>query len=243
MKAKLSEIDKHSKMCFHGKVIPINPIAPPCCCGHIKLCRGECEPIKPCCKQPEKNNASPNFESTRSMVELSHNHLRQSVCIKSRTNKPSQCSAYYGGKENEVNSDKLHEVHFTQENFRNLQEVNRELRRQVKEITQQKIHLRHKLDHTDKQLNILIGKATNSEKIDRSKIQELITYIESQRDIYKNSVERLLNKLDPNRVSKLARDIESTTSDCNIDRQYYVKKPPKAILKSNSNNIRKYPYY
>ena len=242
MKAKLSEIDKHSKMCFHGKVIPNIPIVPPCCCGHIKLCRGECQPMKPCCKQPKMNNAPPNSESTRSLVESSHNQLRQSVCIKSRTSNPSQYSACYVGKENEINSIKLHDkIHFTQDNFRNLQDVNRELRRQIKEITQQKIHLRQKLDHTDKQLNILLGKATNIEKIDHSKIQELITYIESQRDIYKNSVERLLNKLDPNRVSQLAHDIESTASDCNTGRQYYVKKQPKAILKSNSNILRKNP--
>ena len=242
MKAKLAEIEKHSKTCFHGKVIPVNYNVPPCCCGHIKSCRGECEPVRQCCKQLNSETGPPYSENTRSMVEASHKLLRQSVCIKSRPNKLSQNYKCHTGKENEIANDTLNEeAYSTQDELRNLQGTNRELRRQIKELSQQKIDLKQKLDHTEKQLDILLSNTTKNEKIDHSKIQELIMYIESQRDVYRNSVEHLLNKLDPNRLSNMAHEVENTTGAYSAENHLPVKRPSTVILKNNPNHLRKYP--
>ena len=237
MKAKLAEIDKHSRMCFHGKVIPMNHNSPQCCCGHIKECHGECEPVRKCCKRPNVGATLNHFDSTRSMVQASHNQLRQSVCIQSRVNTSSQPSKCYLDNENESNHDKLHEeAHSTKDMLRKLQETNHELKRQIQEITQQKVNLKQKLDYTQKQFDILLSNTTKSEKIDHSKIQELIVYIESQRDIYRNSVEQLLNKLDPQRISKLAHEIDNTEGISDSNNQFLLKKPAKVILKSKTKH-------
>lgn len=242
MKAKLAEIEKHSKTCFHGKVIPFNYNVPPCCCGHIKSCRGECDPVRQCCKQQNSETGPPYSENTRSMVEASHKLLRQSVCIKSRPNKLSQNYKCHAEKENDIANATLNEeAYSTQDDLRNLQGTNRELRRQIKELSQQKIDLKQKLDHTEKQLDILLSNTTKNEKIDHSKIQELIMYIESQRDVYRNSVEHLLNKLDPNRLSNMAHEVERTTGAYSAENQLHVKRPSKVILKNNPNHLKKYP--
>ena len=243
MKAKLAEIDKHSKMCFHGKVIPMNYNGHSCCCGHIKSCVGECQPVRQCCKPPNSTANPSYFENTRSMVETSHKQLRQSVCIKSRAHQPNQYSKRFIEKENETNSDVLYdEAGLAQENLKNIQNTNRELKRQVKELIQQKLNLKQKLDHTEKQLNILLSNTTKNEKIDHSKIQELILYIESQRDIYRNSVEQLLKKLDPSRSSNIVHEIESKIGKCSADNQFHVNKQSNnVILKNKPNHSRNYP--
>ena len=242
MKARLSEIDKHSNTCFHGKAIPPIPIHPSCCCGHVTVCQGECNPMTSCCKQSVVYGHIPAQEGIRSMVESSHAQLRQSVCIKSRPSKlnPNVCKTTQG-EEHIRFQDKMHEeLHNTQENFRKLQEANKELRHNIKEITQQKVNLKQKLQHVETQLNILIDKEARNEIGGSSKIQELIKYIEAQRDIYRNSVEQLLNKIDPDRVSKLANDIESCNMIQNTNYKSNLKKNPKSVLKNNPSFDRKY---
>ena len=241
MKARLAEIDKHSKICFHGKAIPPIAFPPSCCCGHSRTCQGECNPSTSCCKQPKGQGYTRSQESIRSMVEASHEQLRQSVCIKSRPSKSNyhQKGQSIDGMLNQQFQDKMHkEMHLTQENFRTVQETNQELRRQMKEVCQQKDNLKQKLDHVEKQLNILIAKTTSNEGGEPSKMQELITYIEAQRDIYKNSVERLLNKLDPERTSQLAQDMDSSKLSEEIYYNRNLKYLPKAVLKSNKSAIR-----
>lgn len=92
MKASLAEIDQHSRICFHGKVIPPVAHPPPCCCGHAAACRGECTLVTPCCQQHTEKSSQPlescrGSENIRSMVETSHAQLRQNVCIASRPSK------------------------------------------------------------------------------------------------------------------------------------------------------------
>ena len=82
MKAQLAEIDKHSNTCFHGKAIPPIPIHPSCCCGHVSVCQGECNPMTSCCKHSIVYDHIPAKDGIRSMIESSHAQLRQSACIK-----------------------------------------------------------------------------------------------------------------------------------------------------------------
>ena len=244
MKSRLAEIDKHSTMCFHGKAIPPIPVVNPCCCGHGILCKGECNPIKACCKKSALDNCAQNQGSIRSMVESSHAQLRQSVCIKS---KPSRLNYHAGcysdeDKENKKVQEKIHsDMQVTKENFRHIQEVNSELKRQIRELNRQKVNLKEKVEYVEKQLNILIAKSVINEGGQPSKIQELISYIEAQRDMYKTSVERLLNKLDPERTSKLAHDIENCNRIEVSNPQPRSKTSPKAVLKSNKSSFRQQP--
>ena len=182
MKAKLAEINSHSKLCFHGKAIPPTSTTP-----YIY-----------------------NSENVRSAVESSHAQLRQSVSIKSRPRNSNLIApdSFIEGKENHNADSAKKNMDLTEANFKHIKGINQELTRQIKELNCQKTNLKEKLEHVETQLNILISKSAATEGGNASKIQELITYIEAQRDIYKNNVERLLNKLDPERTSKLSQDVE-----------------------------------
>ena len=215
MKAKLAEINSHSKLCFHGKAIPPTSTAP---CIY-------------------------NSENVRSAVESSHAQLRQSVSIKSRprNSNPILSDSFIEGKENHYANSAKKTVGLTEANFKHIKGINQELTRQIKELNCQKANLREKLEHVETQLNILISKSATTEGGNASKIQELITYIEAQRDIYKNNVERLLNKLDPERTSKLSQDaegirvIEEEFQNCNRYNKAGLKNNRFSVDKSNSN--------
>ena len=205
MKAKLAEINSHSKLCFHGKAIPPASTTP-----YIY-----------------------NSENVRTAVESSHAQLRQSVSIKSRprNSNPIVPDSFIEGKENHYANSAKKNMDLTEANFKHIKGINQELTRQIKELNCQKTNLKEKLEHVETQLNILISKSATTEGGNASKIQELITYIEAQRDIYKNNVERLLNKLDPERTSKLSHDVEGVRL---IEEEYQnCNKYDKGGLKNN----------
>ena len=211
MKAKLAEINSHSKLCFHGKAIPPTSTAP-----YIY-----------------------NSENVRSAVESSHAQLRQSVSIKSRprNSNPIVPDSFIEGKENNYANSAKNNMDLTEANFKHIKGINQELTRQIKELNCQKTNLKEKLKHVETQLNILISKSATTEGGNASKIQELITYIEAQRDIYKNNVERLLNKLDPERTSKLSQDAEGIRV---IEKEYQnCNKYAKGGLQNNRSSANK----
>lgn len=75
---------------------------------------------------------------------------------------------------------------------------NKDLSNRLKELNQVRLDQKSKIDDLLKQQAILLrnaGKGGNSQQ----QVQELVTYIEKQRDIYKANVEQLLSKLDPDK--------------------------------------------
>ena len=67
----------------------------------------------------------------------------------------------------------------------------RELSRRVNELVKIRKNLNDKISQMEKQQEILL-KNTNGHKV-----SELMGYVDKQRNIYRNNIQQLLNKLDP----------------------------------------------
>ena len=78
-----------------------------------------------------------------------------------------------------------------QEELRKTLDDKRELSRRVNELIKIKKNLKDKIGQMEKQQEILL-KNTNGHKV-----SELMGYVDKQRNIYRNNVQQLLNKLDP----------------------------------------------
>ena len=239
MRSRLAEIDQHSRICFHGKAIP--PPPPPCGCGHFNACRGQCKPAKVCCQPLPHASASGRnvypldstvqWCNTRSMVETSHANLRQNVCIASKPRSngtPHPCTTH---KDNyNMAQEKMHdEVHANQKSFLIIRDENKELKDQIRQLSESKVNLKEKVDHLQQELQILVRKSSIREGLEASNIAELISYLEAQRDIYRNNVNALLNKLDPERAAKMAQEMGD-----DVERV----KAPKVVLKSSKTKGR-----
>ena len=80
-----------------------------------------------------------------------------------------------------------------QEELRKSLEEKRELSRRVNELTKIRQNLKDKIGQMEKHQEILV------KNTDGKKVSELMGYVDKQRNIYRNSVKQLLNKLDPDK--------------------------------------------
>ena len=90
----------------------------------------------------------------------------------------------------QINQQHSH-IHELQEELRKTLDDKRELSRRVNELIKIKKNLKDKIGQMEKQQEILL-KNTNGHKV-----SELMGYVDKQRNIYRNNVQQLLNKLDP----------------------------------------------
>ena len=70
-------------------------------------------------------------------------------------------------------------------------EEKKELSRRVSELTKIRQNLKDKISQMEKQQEILM------KNTDGKKVSELIGYVEKQRNVYRNNIKQLLNKMDP----------------------------------------------
>lgn len=84
---------------------------------------------------------------------------------------------------------------------------NAELRRRMNELTNNNLRLRDKVKHLENQRNILIGSgrasgADTASVADLASIRDLVLYLEAQLNNYKTNVDRLMDKIDPDRAQR-----------------------------------------
>jgi len=210
MKHKIADIERHSRTCFHGKTIVgshaggggnAHQQGPPpsfgvCCCGHAATCVGQCQPVRTCCRG--------NYcgHDIRSAVQASHAQLHEAcTALQSggggHRQMASSCSG--GGKKSgAAAAESQSEIGLTRESLKSALEENKALCKRVSELLEIRQKLKDKVQHLEQKQKILLKSKSNNSNSDQQ-VQELIGYIEAQRDVYKNNVERLLDNLDPDR--------------------------------------------
>ena len=85
----------------------------------------------------------------------------------------------------------MQQIHELQNELRKSFDDNQELSRRVGELTKIRDNLKSKVASLEKQQEILL-KNTNGEKV-----SEILGFVEKQRNVYRNNIQQLLNKLDP----------------------------------------------
>ncbi|XP_059093802.1 uncharacterized protein LOC131888874 [Tigriopus californicus] len=163
-------------------------LRPPCCSEH----QPTCGPTQP---RPNDHDHPQAHSSHHGPILCPPNNGRSSTAM---TEGPSccavpalSCPAHWPhpslDKSNEELNAKLQKA----------ATENKELTNRLKELNQVRLEQKGKIDELSKQQAILLntGKGPASNK----QVQELVGYIEKQRDIYKSNVEQLLTKLDPDK--------------------------------------------
>ena len=184
---KLAEIERHSNICFHGKkILPGQLIAQPlgvCCCGHSSMCEGVCKPVRTCCKGNYCN------QDIRSMVQKSHADLHEFCSTGRRPLASTTNTARHNWNQADSGVAKT--------NLQGALAENKELSQRVSELLRIRDKLKERIRNLEKQQEIMMKQITSSSS-ENQKVDELISYIEAQRDVYKNKVESLLGQIDPN---------------------------------------------
>ncbi len=114
-------------------------------------------------------------------------------------------------------------------------EENTELKRRIRDLNQIRSNLKSKVEELTKQQAILLQSGTP----DHDQVQELISHIERQRDIYKTNVERLIGKLDPD-GTRLEKSLNGSSDVSVVESPALADKSSKRITiksKKTDNNV------
>ena len=125
-------------------------------------------------------------EDIRSAVELSHLQMHN-MCLKSQVE--------HLAREGSRSTDCLMEEYdLVRAELKKALVDNGALKRRMQDLNSVKNRLKSEVEELRRQQSILIKSGSPD---DYGKIKELIGYIEHQRNVYKNNVERLIGRLDP----------------------------------------------
>jgi chromosome segregation ATPase len=175
LKDKFANVDNHTRICLHGRRVDeaadraLYPVPSSSPDHHLH----------------HHHHHHRSCEDVRSAVEQSHMQMHNN-CLKNQVHQ-----LHSGALNHEQNH--LQEFGSLQKDLKDSLEENAELKRRVRDLNALRSSMKDKIDLLTKKQEILLKSRTP----DHDKVQELITYIERQRDVYKSSVERLIGKLDP----------------------------------------------
>ena len=134
----------------------------------------------------EQHSQYRSCEDIRSAVELSHLQMHNK-CLKNQV----EHLAREGSRSTDC---LLEEYELVRAELKKALGENATLKRRMLDLNCVKNRLKSEVEEMKRQQSILIQSGSPD---DYSKIKELIAYIEHQRNVYKDSVERLIGKLDP----------------------------------------------
>ena len=134
----------------------------------------------------EQHGQYRSCEDIRSAVELSHLQMHNK-CLKNQV----EHLAREGSRSTDC---LLEEYDLVRAELKKALGENAALKRRMQDLNGVKNRLRSEVEELKRQQSILIQSGSSDEY---GKIKELIGYIEHQRNVYKDSVERLIGRLDP----------------------------------------------
>ena len=129
----------------------------------------------------------PTTGSIRAAVEASHAHLHKTCSALKRDKVPS------GPLQAATDTDSI------QESLKTALEENKSLCKRVTDLLEIRQGLKDKVDSLESKVEVLLKKKAAKTGGNSDAVSEIIRNIEAERDVYKTHVERLLDKLEPNR--------------------------------------------
>ena len=150
-------------------------------------------------RHQEQHSQYHSCEDIRSAVELSHLQMHNK-CLKNQV----EHLAREGSRSTDC---LLEEYDLARAELKKALGENAALKRRMQDLNCVKNRLKTEVEELKRQQSILIQSGSSE---DYGKIKELIGYIEHQRNVYKDSVERLIGKLDPDgsRAEKSLVEVE-----------------------------------
>ena len=117
------------------------------------------------------------------------------------------------------------------------EQENYSLKNRISELNRLRNEQRGKIEELSNQQNILLRK--ESSPGEHARVQELIGYIEKQRDIYKNNVEELLGKLGTSKVTRARSDSTDSTSSSvkEVRRETVTTSSKRVTIKSRPQSL------
>jgi uncharacterized coiled-coil protein SlyX len=115
-----------------------------------------------------------------------------------------------------------------------------QLKQRIAKLTEIRVNQKEKIDDLLKRQQILLQSGTS----EHTKVQEMVGYIEQQRDLYKNSVEKLLGKLGSSNqsnlsktlISKNAANISRNTNNSGLNALKEIQKNSRKLVDSFDNS-------